>query len=125
LCFLYFVYFFFSVNFLSSLSIDSFENSIDEFSKALQHVYIVLLLFINRTLTKFVIDLFIIYTEQDQLILSGAQIVRRASKAIATAVIGGGVAGAAVSISPAVELPGVNESQIYLGRGYGYKTSLD
>jgi hypothetical protein len=64
-------------------------------------------------------------TEQDQLILSGAQIVRRASKAVATAVIGGGVAGAAVSISPAVELPGVNESQIYLGRGYGYKTSID
>jgi hypothetical protein len=117
--------FFISVNFLSSLSIDSFENSIDEFSKALQHVYIVLLLFINTTLTKFVIDLFIIYTEQDQLILSGAQIVRRASKAIATAVIGGGVAGVAVSISPAVELPGVNESQIYLGRGYGYKTSID
>jgi len=48
-----------SFDFLANLSVDSLENSIDEFTKTLQHVYVVLLLFVNTTLTEFVIDLFI------------------------------------------------------------------
>ena len=70
--------------FLSSLFSNSFESNIDEFAKALQPVYIFLLLFINSTLMDFVIDLFIMLTEQNQLILSSAQIVRKGTKAVAT-----------------------------------------
>jgi hypothetical protein len=51
--------------------------------------------------------------------------VRRGSRAVAIGVGGGGLVGSLISISPAVDLPGVNTSQIYLSRGYGYKTSLD
>jgi hypothetical protein len=127
-CFFYFIYFIiFFLNFecLSELYNNSCQNNFNEFSKLLQPVYIVWLLFINISLMDFLIDLFIMLTEQDQLILSGAQLLRRASKTIVKTVVGGGVVGSLISVSPAVDLPGVNESQIYLGRGYGYKTPID
>jgi len=130
-CFIYFFYFVFSSsifsysNLLLALETSSIEGNLDQFSKFLEPLYTVLLLFINSVMMDFVMDLFIMFTEQDQLILSGSQLVRRASRTVARGVVGGGLVSSLISISPAVELPGVNESQIYLGRGYGYKTQLD
>ena len=127
-CFFYFIYFFtffLDFGFLSSLFNNFFQSNIDEFAKTLQPVYIVLLLFVNTTLMDFLIDLCIMLTEQDQLILSGVQLVQRGNKAVATTIIGGGVVGSAISVSLKIELSGINESQVYLGRGYGYKTSID
>ena len=67
----------------------------------------------------FVMDLFVMWTEEGQLFLTVSNVLRRGSKAVGRAVVGGGLVGSLLSISPAVELPGVNESQIYLGRGFG------
>jgi hypothetical protein len=52
-------------------------------------------------------------------------LVRRVSKAVVLGGVGGGGAAAIISYSPLVELPGVNESQIRWGRGFGYKTPFD
>jgi hypothetical protein len=74
----------------------------------------------------FVIDFFIMLTEpQDQFILPCVQYVWRGIKTVATAVIGGDVVGSAISVSPPVELPGVNKSQVYLGRGHCYKMLIN
>ena len=76
--------------------------------------------FRNITLMDLLIDLFIILIEEEQLILSGAQLLRRSTKTAVYIIGGDGALRFVISISP-----GVNESQIYLGRGYNYKTSLD
>lgn len=129
-CFICFFYFLVSLTFSNSdllltLETNSIEDNLDQFVKLLEPLYTVLLLFINSVMMDFVMDLFIMFTEQDQFILSGSQLLRRSSRAIIKGFGGGGLVGTLLSISPAVEFPGVNEAQIYLGRGYGYKTPLD
>jgi len=74
--FLYFIYFFIiflDFGFLSGLQTNCFESTDDEFAKAIEPIYIILLLIISTTLVGFVIDLFIMFTKKDQFFLSRGQ----------------------------------------------------
>jgi len=79
------------------------------------------LIFVNSVLMDLFFEFVIMFSEAD-LLLTYSTIVRRATIAV---VIGGGIVSASLSVSLLVELPGVNESQIRFGQGYGYKMPLD
>jgi hypothetical protein len=122
-CFLYLIYFcIFCLNFKFLLGINSVEPMRDEFIKLFEPLYTLFLVFINSVIIDLFLEFVAIFFDAD-LVLTISNIARRTSRALVIGVGGGG--GAAISVSPLVELPGVNESQILFGRGYDYKTPLD
>jgi hypothetical protein len=112
---------------LFELETNSIEENLAQFSKSIEPLYTVFLLFLNSVIMDFIMDFLIMLCKQDKLLLTvpPAQLARKSSRALIIAIAGGGLVGAYISISPAVELPGVNFSQIHFGRGYGYETPLD
>ena len=129
-CFIYFIYFIiFRLDFgfllPVDLSVEAMKTTLDNFIKLLEPLYFILLLFINAVFIDFFLELVIMFSDADLVLTTYSNLARKFSKTALIAIGGGSVAGAILSVSPLVELPGVNESQIYFGRGYGYKTSLD
>jgi hypothetical protein len=123
-CFIYFFLFIFFhlVDFSFLSTTDSLETGLSDIVKILEPLYLLFLVFLNSVFIDFFLELIVIFSDTNILL---ATLIRRASKIAVTTVAGGGIAGTLLSISPAVEFSGVNESQIWFGRGYGYRTSCD
>lgn len=109
----------------SSDIIKIIQAGIIEIIAVLEPLYITQLILTNSLLVDFLIYTTITITETEIVLISVTNLMKRAAKLPVTAFLGGGVGSLLISASPAVTLPGVNESQIMFGRGYGYKTSLD
>ena len=126
ICFIYFIYFcIFCLNDAILFNIDSIDGAQNKIIESLEPLYLLFLVFMNSTLMDLFFEFVIMFSDGEFLLATYGTLARRVSK---TVVLGGttiGVAGAGISYSPFVELPGINESQIRFGRGYGYKTSLD
>jgi hypothetical protein len=96
---------------------ETIASTLNNIIQLLEPLYLILLVFINSVLMDLFLKFITIYSD-DFLFATIPNLVRRASKAVVL----GGVAAAGISYSLLVDLPGVNESQIRWGRGFGYKT---
>jgi hypothetical protein len=121
----YFFYFcIFCLDFEFLLSKDSIETTFDHSIKLFESLYIMFLVFLNSVVINLFLEFLIMFYDAD-LVLTYGNLLRRASKTAAIAAGPVVIAGSVISVTPLVELPGVNEFQIHFGRGYGYRTSLD
>ena len=126
ICFIYFIYFcIFCLNYEILFNIDSIDSTLNKIIQSLEPLYLMFLVFVNSILMDLFFEFVIMFSDGDLLLVTYGTLVRRVSKAVIIGGGGGGVVAAGISYSPLVELPGVNESQIRFGRGYGYKTPLD
>jgi len=126
ICFIYFIYFYiFCLDHEILLNIDSINTTLNKIIQSLEPLYLMLLVFINSILMDLFFEFVIMFSDGGLILTTYGTLARRISKAVIIGGGGGGLAAASVSYSPLVELPGVNESQIRFGRGYGYKTPLD
>jgi hypothetical protein len=124
-CFIYFIYFcIFRLNSGVFLDTETIDSTLNNIIQLLEPLYLILLVFINSVLMDLFLEFITIYSD-DFLFATIPNLVRRASKAVVLGGVGGGGIAAGISYSPLVDLPGVNESQIRWGRGFGYKTPLD
>ena len=100
-------------------NIDSIDSTLNKIIQSLEPLCLMFLVFVNSILMDLFFEFVIMFSDGGLLLANYGTLARRASKAVLLS------GGASVSYSPLVELPGVNESQIRFGRGYGYKTPLD
>ncbi len=106
--------------------ISSFESYFSHVQNSYHNLYFLLVLFLNSALFDFTMESIIIYNNYELFLqFSPGSFLRRATRLAAFTTGGGVTAGVGIAYSPAVDIPGVNLFQIYLGRGYGYETSLD
>ena len=126
ICFIYFIYFcIFCLTDEILYNIDSIDSTLNKIIQSLEPLYLMFLVFVNSILMDLFFEFVIMFSDEGLLLVNYGTLARRASKAVLLGGGGGGLVGAGISYSPLVELPGVNESQIRFGRGYGYKTPLD
>lgn len=126
-CLTYFVFFclFHLVDFDYLAEADSVEVTLNSIVKMIEPLYLLFLVFLNSIFIDFFLELVVVFSDINIRLLTVTSIVRRGSKAIVTSVFGIGTVGSVISVSPAVDFPGVNEFQIRYGRKYGFATSLD
>ena len=125
-CFIYFIYFcIFCLNYEILFNIDSIDSTLNKIIQSLEPLYLMFLIFVNSILMDLFFEFVIMFSDVDLVFVTYGTLLRRISKAVILGGGGGGVVATSISYSPLVELPGVNESQIRFGRGYGYKTPLD
>jgi hypothetical protein len=119
-CFIYFIYFcIFRLNSEVFLDMKTIDSTLNNIIQLLEPLYLILLVFINSVLMDLFLEFITIYSD-DFLFATIPNLVRRASKAVVP--LSGVAVAAGISYSLLVDLPGVNESQIRWGRGFGYKT---
>ena len=71
-----------------------------------------------------VINLYIMFTEEDQLVLSGGQLLRRASKTAVIVIGNDGRISSTIFCITCNRAPSVNKSQIHFGRGMIIKSAI-
>lgn len=120
---LFFLFHLVDFSFLSAT--DSLETCLNDIVKILESLYLLSLVFLNAVFVDFFLELIVIFSETNIVLITIINVLQKATKATTYTLVGGSVEGTLLSISPAVEYPGVNESQIRFSRGYGYKMPLD
>ena len=106
---------------------DGIEVNIIKATNQIEKLYYAIFIFLTALIVEFCIEVYIILTANNPVILKATAVVRRVTKVAVKGVAYTGAVGSLVVYTPAVEVPLVNDfhTKTPFGRGWGYKTPLD